>query len=101
MKISHLEVENFKSFRGHHIVGPFTGMTGVIGPNGCGKSNIVDALTFVFEIENARNTHPISNSRQQGSRVDFGSVTVHLVDVESGRKVFYKKVIYKKKETKF
>lgn len=36
-------------------------MTGIIGPNGCGKSNIVDALTFVFHIENARNHHPISS----------------------------------------
>ena len=61
MNIQYLELENFKSFRGKHKIGPFTSMTGIIGPNGCGKSNIVDALTFVFHIENARNNHPISS----------------------------------------
>lgn len=63
MKLSHIEVENFKSFRNTHTIGPFTSMTGIVGPNGCGKSNIVDALTFVFEIENARNNHPISSGK--------------------------------------
>ncbi len=31
-----LELENFKSYRGHQIVGPFKKFTAVIGPNGSG-----------------------------------------------------------------
>jgi structural maintenance of chromosome 1 len=43
-----LELENFKSYAGHHVIGPFYPFTCVIGPNGSGKSNLVDALLFVM-----------------------------------------------------
>ena len=32
-----LELENFKSYKGHQIVGPFMKFTAIIGPNGSGK----------------------------------------------------------------
>ena len=31
-----------------HYIGPFTDFTGVIGPNGGGKSNILDAISFAL-----------------------------------------------------
>lgn len=83
MRVSHIELENFKSFRGKHIVGPFREMTSVIGPNGCGKSNIVDSLTFAFDIENARNNHPIS-SLSGSQRPAFCSVEVYLSRNDGG-----------------
>lgn len=43
-----LEVENFKSYRGRQVIGPFSPFTAVIGPNGSGKSNLMDAISFVF-----------------------------------------------------
>ena len=47
-RIHHLEVTNFKSYRGHHNIGPFNSFTAVIGPNGSGKSNLMDAISFVL-----------------------------------------------------
>lgn len=35
-----IEMENFKSYKGHIVVGPMKGFTAVIGPNGSGTSNI-------------------------------------------------------------
>ena len=45
--ISRLEVDNFKSYKGKHVIGPFSRFTAVVGPNGSGKSNIMDAIRCV------------------------------------------------------
>lgn len=39
---------NFKSFKGEHFIGPFMNLTAIVGPNGGGKSSIVDAILFVL-----------------------------------------------------
>ncbi|KAM9807852.1 structural maintenance of chromosomes protein 1B [Neosynchiropus ocellatus] len=41
-------VENFKSWRGKQVIGPFMRFNCVIGTNGCGKSNVMDAISFVI-----------------------------------------------------
>jgi structural maintenance of chromosome 1 len=46
--IKSLTITNFKSFQGKHYVGPFTDFTAVIGPNGGGKSNVLDAIAFAL-----------------------------------------------------
>jgi structural maintenance of chromosome 1 len=43
-----LEITDFKSFRGKHIIGPLKRFTAIIGPNGSGKSNLMDAISFVL-----------------------------------------------------
>lgn len=53
MGLRKLELENFKSYRGTHVVGPFDRFTCIVGPNGSGKSNIVDAITFCFGMNSA------------------------------------------------
>ncbi|KAF3556335.1 hypothetical protein F2Q69_00015279 [Brassica cretica] len=45
-----LEMENFKSYKGHQLVGPFKDFTAIIGPNGAGKSNLMDAISFVLGV---------------------------------------------------
>ncbi len=48
MKIKRLEICGFKSF-GDRVKLTFgDGVTGVVGPNGCGKSNIIDAIRWVM-----------------------------------------------------
>ncbi len=37
-KIDRLEVENFKSYVGRQVIGPFNQFTAIIGPNGAGGS---------------------------------------------------------------
>ncbi|RLN47992.1 hypothetical protein BBJ28_00000384 [Nothophytophthora sp. Chile5] len=49
-RISRLELENFKSYGGAHVVGPFHRFTAVVGPNGAGKSNLMDAISFVLGV---------------------------------------------------
>lgn len=72
-RIDHLEVEDFKSYAGKQVIGPFRGFTAVIGPNGAGacraapqmalhsrtcgatpctgKSNLMDAISFVLGLQ--------------------------------------------------
>ncbi|XP_065059066.1 structural maintenance of chromosomes protein 1A-like [Rhopilema esculentum] len=45
--LKQLEVKDFKSYKGKKII-PFKKFTAVIGPNGCGKSNLMDAISFVL-----------------------------------------------------
>jgi len=50
MGIKHIEVHNFKSYYGTHVIGPFKRFTAIVGPNGSGKSNVMDAITFVLGV---------------------------------------------------
>jgi chromosome segregation protein len=48
MRLRRLELQGFKSFLDRTILSFDPGVTGVVGPNGCGKSNIVDAILWVM-----------------------------------------------------
>jgi chromosome segregation protein len=54
MKIKRLEIVGFKSFVDKVSLDFGQGITGIVGPNGCGKSNIVDALRWVMGEQNVR-----------------------------------------------
>ena len=48
MRIKRLEITGFKSFKDKTVIHFDANITAVVGPNGCGKSNIVDALQWVM-----------------------------------------------------
>lgn len=78
-----LELENFKSYKGLQVVGPFKKFTAIIGPNGtgrrreneklivfnscAGKSNLMDAISFVLG-------EKTSNLRVKHLRVIYNTV---------------------------
>lgn len=59
MRLKSLEIKGFKSFADKTLLHFDEGITGVIGPNGCGKSNIIDSIRWVI------GEHKISNLRSE------------------------------------
>ena len=54
MRIKRIEIIGFKSFCDRAVINIDTQVTGIVGPNGCGKSNIVDALRWAMGEQSAK-----------------------------------------------
>jgi len=54
MRIKRVEIIGFKSFCDRAVVNIGESITGVVGPNGCGKSNIVDAIRWCMGEQSAK-----------------------------------------------
>src|SRR5215213_7726062 len=89
-KLQRLEITGFKSFADHtELVFTGDGITAVVGPNGCGKSNVADAIAWVLgeqRIKHLRGAE-MKDVIFQGSRnrqpSGMAEVVLHLVRDET------------------
>ena len=84
MRLKRLELQGFKSFLDRTILTFEPGITGVVGPNGCGKSNIVDAIQWVMGEQSAKHlrgdsmTDVIFNGSDSKAPTSMAEVTLVL-----------------------
>ena len=84
LRLEKLELNGFKSFltRTQFCFGP--GITAVVGPNGCGKSNIADALNWVIGEQSTKSLRAehmgdvIFNGSEARNPLGMAEVTLHL-----------------------
>jgi chromosome segregation protein len=84
MKLKKLEITGFKSFRDKMTLDVAEGITCVVGPNGCGKSNIVDALRWVMGeqrvkvLRGKKMEDVIFNGSEEAMPVSMAEVSISL-----------------------
>ena len=91
MRLTKIKVAGFKSFADPTSVGFPSNLTGVVGPNGCGKSNIIDAVRWVMGELSAKHLRGDSMIdvifNGSASRKPVGTASVELVFDNSDGKI--------------
>ncbi len=91
MRLTKIKVAGFKSFADPTAVGFPSNLTGVVGPNGCGKSNIIDAVRWVMGELSAKHLRGDSMIdvifNGSASRKPVGTASVELVFDNSDGKI--------------
>src|SRR5439155_3444417 len=91
LKLRRIELIGFKSFsdRGEINVQD-TGVTAIVGPNGCGKSNVSDAIAWVLGEQSAKSLRGekmedvIFNGTRNRAPMGMAEVTITLTEIANG-----------------
>jgi len=83
MRLSAIKLSGFKSFVDTTTIDLDSNLIGVVGPNGCGKSNVIDAVKWVLGESSAKNLRSDSMSdvifNGSESRKAIGTASVELI----------------------
>ncbi|MFI5232340.1 MAG: chromosome segregation protein SMC [Gemmatimonadales bacterium] len=99
MRLTKLELHGFKSFADETEMLFNTGVTAVVGPNGCGKSNVSDAVRWVLGEQRARMLRGAKMEEVifQGSSarkpVNLAEVSLHFSNEDGGLPVPFQEVV--------
>ncbi|KAE8613120.1 hypothetical protein XENTR_v10007577 [Xenopus tropicalis] len=92
-----LIIENFKSWGGRQVIGPFLRFNCVIGPNGSGKSNLMDAFSFVMGEKPAnlrvRNIRQLIHGANVGKPMSTTARVVLVYSEENGEERQFSRII--------
>jgi chromosome segregation protein len=98
MYLKTLEIQGFKSFADKTVFEFAEGVTGIVGPNGCGKSNVVDAIRWVLGETSAKALRGgemadvIFNGTEKRKPLGMAEVTLTMADCEESLKVDFNEV---------
>src|SRR5260221_9421081 len=93
MRLERLEINGFKSFSDRSELAFDKGVTAIVGPNGCGKSNVADAITWVMGEQSAKSLRGdkmediIFNGSDARKPTGAAEVRLRLSDVMKGADV--------------
>lgn len=88
MYVSRIEITGFKSFVDRTVIELERGISAIVGPNGCGKTNICDAIRWVLGEENVRLLRGtriddiIFNGTEKRKPTGMAEVSLTLSDVQ-------------------
>ena len=106
MRLTKLELHGFKSFADPTEMLFDTGVTAIVGPNGCGKSNVSDAVRWVLGEQRARVMRGAKMEEVifQGSSarraVSLAEVSLHFSNDDGGLPVPFKEVVLTRRLTR-
>ena len=99
MRLTKLELNGFKSFADNTVMHYENGVTAIVGPNGCGKSNVSDAVRWVLGEQRARllRGQKMEEVIFQGSTarrpVNIAEVSLHFDNSDGELPVAFREVV--------
>jgi|TARA_B100001964_G_scaffold67343_1_gene76532 chromosome segregation protein len=93
MRLKSLELDGFKSFVDETHIDFTSGFTAIVGPNGCGKSNVSDAIRWVIgeqsskSLRGTKSTDLIFNGSSTRKAVNRAEISLTLGQVPAGIRI--------------
>ncbi|MBA2726934.1 MAG: AAA family ATPase, partial [Parachlamydiaceae bacterium] len=98
MRLKKIQIQGFKSFAEKTTLEFGWGVTAVVGPNGCGKSNIADAFRWVLGEQSARSMRGLKmqdvifEGTSKRAALNFAEVSITLTEVGGALPIQYEEV---------